>query len=89
MHFLEAARAVVAHAGHDDAQGVGAGEFGDRAEQHVNRGLVSIDQRPVGNFDHVLCAVALEHHVLAAGGDQRAARVYPVAVLCFADFNLA
>ena len=89
MHFFQAARAVVAHAGHDDAECVGASKLGYGAEKYINRWLVPIDQRAIGNFDNVLRAVTLEHHVFAAGGDQGKAGMHPVAVLRFADLYLA
>jgi hypothetical protein len=48
-HVQQAARAVVAHAGEDDADRVGAGAVRHRLEQHVDRGLVAVDQRAVAH----------------------------------------
>ena len=89
MQFLQAAGTVVAHAGHDDAQGVAAGKFGDRAKEHVHRGLVAVDERTVGDFHDVLRAAALEQHVSAPRGDQGAPWYHTVAVARLADFDLA
>ena len=66
MHFLEATSAIIPHAGHDDAERVGAGQFGHRTEEDVDGGFVPVDQRAVGHVDDVLRAVALEHHVSTA-----------------------
>src|SRR5690606_6282075 len=41
VHFSEAPGAIVAHAGHDHAEGVAPGGAGDRAKQHIHRGLVA------------------------------------------------
>ncbi len=89
MHFGQPARAVVTHAGHDDAQRVAAGGLGDRAKEHVDGRFVTIDERAVDDFDDVLRAAAFEQHVPPARGDEGAAGDDALAILGFADIDLA
>ena len=61
--------------------------MGDRAEQHIDRRLVAIDQRAVLNFDHILRPAHLQGHVPAAGSDQCPPGDDAVTVLRLAHFD--
>ncbi len=89
MHLQQACGAVVAHAGHDDAVGVGSRAFGHGAEQHVHGGAVAVHQGAVEHFDVVLGTAAPQQHVLASRGDQRAAGDDAVVVFRFLDGDAA
>ena len=77
LHLQHAARAVVAHAGHDDADRVAARVARGRAEQHVHRGPVAADQRPVAHLDVVARAAALQQHVAVARARSAPGRASP------------
>ena len=72
LHLEQAVGAVVAHAGQDDADGVGAGGLGHRAEQHVDAGPVPGDERPVARARRRSWAPLRTSSVAVAGRDQRA-----------------
>ncbi len=52
-HFLEAARAVLAHAREQQADGVAPHVLRNRAEQHINRRLVPIHRRAIIEPAHI------------------------------------
>src|SRR5690349_5987739 len=69
QHFLEAARAVVTHAGEDRADRVRTHVLRHGAEQHVHARTVTIDGRAVVETAAITRAVALDQQVLAARRD--------------------
>ena len=72
LHFKHAARAIIAHAGEDDADSVLSGITGGGTEQYIHGRPVSADERPVFDFDEVVCAAALEEQMVVAGCNERA-----------------
>ena len=88
-HLLQSARSVVAHSGHDDAEGILSGCLRDRAEQYVDRRFVAVDERAVADLDVVLGSAAFHHHVFPSRRDQCQAGSYTVPVLALAHFDLA
>ena len=89
MHLQHPGRAVVAHAGHDDAHGVFSGIAGGRAEKHVHAGPVATHQRAVLDLDVVARAAAFEEHMTVARGNERLAAQDGVAVGGFLDGDAA
>ncbi len=65
--FQQATRTVVAHAGKDRADGIGAGILRDRTEQHVHRGTVPVHRRAVVDAAAPARAVADHPQVAVAG----------------------
>ena len=84
-HFEHAARSVVAHAGHDDADGILACVAGSGTEQHIDRGAVPAHQRTILDFDVVAGAATLEKQVMVPGCNQRASADHSVIGLRFFD----
>ena len=83
LHLQHPARAVVAHAGHDDAHGVLAGVAGSGAKEHIDRRAMSADQRAVLDRHAVLADSLAQQQVEGAGGHQGAARAQRVAIAGF------
>ena len=86
-HLFQATSAVITHSSHDDPESVAPGGLGGRSEQHIDGGTVTIDRRPVTNFDKVLRPTALKQHMFTAWGDQGATRYDSIVVLRFLDRN--
>src|SRR5665213_1567115 len=63
FHFAQSAGAVVAHSGHDDAQGVGAGEAGGGTEQNVDGWPMPRHQLAVADRHVITRTAALQQHV--------------------------
>jgi len=72
--------AVAAHAGHNDGNGLLAGQLGHGLEQHLHGRALAGDLGPLIEFGHPAGPVLGQHHVLAPGGHQGAAGQHRVAV---------
>ena len=64
-----AQRAVVAHAGHDHADGAAAVDIGDAAEEVIDGGPATVLRRIVGDPQYDLVVVTFDLHLPAAGSD--------------------
>src|ERR1051326_2843213 len=86
-HFEKPLRAVVAHAGEDDADRVRAGGLRDRLEEHVDARTMSRNERSVAELDVMTRAAAPQNHMLIAGRDEDAAPSHGVAAHGFFHFD--
>jgi len=89
VHLLHALGTVVAHAGEDDADGVGAGVACGGAEEYVDGGAVPADERAIAHLDKVAVVGAFDERVFASGSDQRVAGQDGGAVGPFAHLEAA
>src|SRR5690348_6703237 len=72
-HLEQPVRAVIAHAGQDDPEGVRARMHGRRAEQHVDGRAVPADRRAVLDGHGVGGAAPLQEQVMISGCYQHSA----------------
>ena len=85
LHLEQAARAVIAHAGQNRADGIGSDVLGHRAEHHVHRRTVTVHRWAVVQATYVTRAVACHQQMFVAGRDVRVPGDDLLAVLRLED----
>ena len=64
-HLFHSAGAVIAHARHDDPDGIRTRNLRCGTEKHIDGRAVAVDQRPVLDLDPVVGAAPRQQHVFA------------------------
>jgi hypothetical protein len=89
FHLEQPARAVIAHAGEQDTEGIRSRALGRRPEQHVDGRPMAGHGRPLPDRCPILPADALQQHVKIARRDQDVPRRNEIAIRGFLDRHCA